>query len=222
MSYTEGGSSNPDLNSTLQNAIDEARRRDVPQATIQGYLKKLAETKDKSQLQRHVFEGRVYKKLNFIAVIYTDKLAHVRVQLATIYRKHLIETVNVKRFFNERGVFNVIARDGIDITNFDDQCLTDAIECGAEDVEVFNVDERKVTFFCNSHEYLKVRHKLSTIGHKIDHSECMFLPNTNCNLVQLNEAELKDYKRIKEKLTEIDGFDEIYDNLENDDDEDDA
>lgn len=182
----------------------------------------MSETKDKSHLQRHLFEGRVYKKLNIIAAIYTDKLAHVKVQMATIYRKHLIESSNVKRLFIERGVLHVIARDGIDVKQFEDECLTDAIEYGAEDIEVFDVAERKVTFFCDPREFLRVRNKLSAAGYKIEHSECSFLPKTNCNLVQLNEAELKDYNKIKDKLTQIEGFDEIYDNLENDDDDDDV
>lgn len=213
----DGGSPNPDINSTLRNAIDEARRRDVPLATIQGFLKKLTETKDKSQLQRHLFEGRVYKKLNFIASIYTDKLAHVKVLTATIYRKHLIESANVKRLFDERGVLHVIARDGIEVNNFEDDCTADAIEYGAEDIEVFDATERKVTFFCHPSEFLRVRNKLVAAGYKIEHSECSFIPSTNCNLAQLNESELKDYNKIKDKLSQIEGFDEIYDNLENDD-----
>lgn len=188
-------------------------------ATIQGFLKKLTETKDKSQLQRHLFEGRVYKKLNFIASIYTDKLAHVKVQMATIYRKHLIESANVKRLFDERGVLHVIARDGIDVNNFEDECTADAIECGAEDIEVFDANERKVTFFCDPREFLRVRNKLVVAGYTIEHSECSFVPRTNCSLAQLNESELKDYNKIKDKLTQIEGFDEIYDNFEDDDDE---
>lgn len=218
--HTDGGSPNPDINSTLRNAIDEARRRDVPAATIQGFLKKLTETKDKSQLQRHLFEGRVYKKLNFIASVYTDKLPHVKVQMATIYRKHLVDSsTNVKRLFIERGILHVIARDGIDLNSFEDDCTADAIECGAEDIEVFDVNERKVTFFCDPKEFLRVRNKLSLAGYKIEHSECSFFPSESCNLVQLNESELKDYNKIKNKLTQIEGFDEIYDNLENDDDD---
>lgn len=212
----DGGSPNPDVNPTLRNAIDEARRRDVPLATIQGFLKKLSETKDKTQLQRHLFEGRVYKKLNFIAAIYTDNVPHIKVQLATIYRKHLIENTSVKRYFIERGVLHMVARDGIDVNNFEDECLTDAIEYGADDIDVFDVAERKVTFYCHPRDFLRVRNKLTVAGYKIEHSECLFLPSTNCTMAQLTEGESKDYNRMKQKLTLIEGFDEIYDNLEND------
>lgn len=137
--------------------------------------------------------------------------------MATPFRKHLAETTNTKRLFIERGVCNVIARDDISKDNFEDECLNDAIECDAEDIEVFNVDERQVTFFCEPRDFLKVRQKLTAAGHNIQHSELVFFPNTQ--LVQLNDAELTDYNKFKERLATIEGFDEIYDNLDDDNDD---
>lgn len=213
--HTEGGSPNPELNTTLRNAIEEAQRRDVPKSTIQNLLKKLVETKDKTNFQRHLFEGKLYRKLCVVISIYTDSLAHTKIQIATVFRKHLVDAANTKRLFIERGVINVIARDGINTETIEDDCLSDAIECGAEDIEVFNAIERQVTFFCEPKEFLKVRQKLTAAGHKIEHSEIEFFPNAQ--LVQLAEAELKDYKKFKTKLENIEGFDEVYDNLDDDD-----
>lgn len=216
MFFLEGGSPNPEINPTLRNAIEEAQRRDVPRSTIQNLLKKLSETKDKTAFQRHLFEGKLYKKLYFVIAIYTDSLAHTKIQIASAYKKHLVDATNTKRLFDERGVLHVIARDEIKSENIEDECLSDAIECGAEDIDVFNANERQVTFFCEPREFLKVRQKLSAAGHKIEHSEIEFFPNTQ--LIQLTENELKDYKKFKVKLTNIDGFDEIYDNLDDNDD----
>lgn len=167
-----------------------------------------------------MFEGRLYKKVYFIAVVYTDNLPHIRIQMATPFKRHFAETLNAKRLFIERGVFNVIARDGINVDNFEDECLNDAIECGAEDIEVFDAAEKKVTFFCEPREFLSVKHKLSIAGHNIEHSECAFIPNTN--LIQLNDTELADYKKFKARVMDVEGFDEIYDNVENDDDDNDS
>lgn len=217
---SEGGSPNPELNPRLHYAIEEAKRRDVPRATIQGFLKKLSETKDKSTFQRHLFEGRLYKKLYFIATVFTDTLPHARIQMATPYKKHLAENINAKRVFIERGVFDVITRDNINMDKFEDECLNDAIECEAEDVEVFDAAQRKVTFFCDARDFLKVRHKLSLAGHQIERSELVFIPNTN--LVRLSDTEMADYKKFKTRLDDIVGFDDIFDNLENDDDDDDV
>ncbi|XP_055322468.1 probable transcriptional regulatory protein Dtur_1615 [Sitodiplosis mosellana] len=215
LAANDGGSPNPELNTTLRNAIEEAQRRDVPKATIQNLLKKLVDTKDKTAFQRHLFEGKLYKKLYVVIAICTDNLAHTKIQIATVFRKHLVDAINTKRLFVERGVVNVIARDGISPENIEDECLSDAIECGAEDIEVFNAVERQVTFFCEPREFLRVRQKLSTAGYKIEHSEVEFFPNVQ--LVQLTEGELNDYNKFKTKLENIDGFDEVYDNLDDDD-----
>lgn len=183
--------------------------------TVQNFLKKLTDSKDKTVIQRHLFEGRLYKKLYVVIAIFTDNLAHTRIQIATSYRKHLVEISNTKRLFTERGQFNVTAvRDGITADNIEEECLNDAVKCGAEDIEVFNAAERHVTFFCDPKNFLQVRYKLTLAGHRIEQSECAFFPNIQ--LVQLTESELVDYHKFKERLLNVDGFDEIYDNLDED------
>lgn len=152
-----------------------------------------------------------------IVSIFTDRAAYVRIQMATPMKKHLAETTNTKRFFNERGVFNVIARPDINADNLEDECLSDAIECGAEDIEIHDTDKRQVTFFCDPNHFFTVKHKLTAAGYQIEHSECDFLPNGP--LVELTESEQADYKKFKERLMAIEGFDEIYDNLKDEDSE---
>lgn len=127
--------------------------------------------------------------------------------------QHNVEQINAKRSFVERGVFNVIARSGINIDRIEDECLSDAIECGAEDIEVDDAIEQQVTFFCDPLEFPKVKQKLTAIGHRIEHAECIFFPKIP--LVQLNENELADYDKFKDRLVFVDGLDEIYDNVEN-------
>lgn len=211
----EGGSSNPEINSALRGAIEEAQRRDVPRATIRNFLKKLSEAKEKTVVQRHTFEGKLYKKLLVIITFFPESLGHTKNQIGSIYRKHLVEQANAKRVFNECGTINVTVRDGINVDNIEDECLNDAIMCGAEDIEVHNAAERQVSFLCHPQSFSSVRHKLETMGHKIERSECIFYPNSE--LVQLNESELVDYQKFKNKLMKLEGFDEIYDNLDDDD-----
>lgn len=212
---SEGGSANPDLNPVLRTAISEALKRDVPKSTITNLLKKFEDTKDKNAYQRLIFEGRIHKKIFFVAIVYTDKVPHARHQMTYPYKKHLVDASSTKRLFDERGVINAIARSGINADNFESDCLGDAIECGAEDIEVHSVAERQVTFLCGPRDLMEVRKKLATAGYQIEDSDCIFFPNTH--LVELNDAEAADYKKFKERLTLVDGFEEIYDNLKEDD-----
>lgn len=136
-------------------------------------------------------------------------MAHVRIQMATPMKKHLAEVLNAKRSFIERGVLNAIAT--TDAEHFEDNCLTDAVECGADDIEVFDAAKRQVIFFCDPIELPKVKQKLTSVGYRIEYSECEFFPNIP--LVSLTETEMADYKHFKERLLSIEGFDEVYDNL---------
>lgn len=232
-----GGSVDPKLNSALKRAIDEALKRDVPKTAIQKVLKQLSE--NKAPAHRHLFEARLYRKVHAIIAVNTNNVPLTKNQIAYPFKKvgsfflkyffirisyclirlvlctsqHNVEQVNTKRSFVERGVFNVIARAEINIDKIEDECLSDAIECGAEDIEVDDASKQQVTFFCNPLEFLKVKQKLTAIGHKVEHAECIFYPKIS--LVQLTESELADYDKFKDKLVLVDGLDEIYDNVEN-------
>lgn len=195
-------------------AIEEALKRNVPKGTIQTALKKLSESKGKEESKRLLFEYRLYKKLMVIVAIFTDRSAHVRIRMATPMKKHLAEVTNIKRLFIERGVFNVIARPDIKIDNLEDECLSDAIEFGADDIDVHDIDKKQVTFFCDPNHFFKVKHQLTAAGYQIEYSECDFFPNIP--LVELTESEQADYNKFKERLMSIEGFDEIYDNLKDD------
>lgn len=197
----------------LRNAIEEARKRYVPQSTIHNALKRFGKKDAVNSIRRHLFEIRLYRKLFVILSIYTDNLALAKNQLSQPLRKHFAEiTSDNKRIFTERGVICVVARPEIDANSFEDECLNDAIECGAEDIEVFSVADRQVTFYCDPQEFIKTRQKLSSIGHQIEHSECMFLPNGQP--IKLSESEAADYAKFKDRLNAVDGLDEIYDNAE--------
>lgn len=208
----------PKKNNTLKNAIDEAIRRGVTMSTIKITMKKSSESVDTSKLHRHLFEGRLYNKLFIIIAVYTDNLALTRNQIAAPFRKHRLEANNTKHCFEERGLISAIARPDINTEQFDEECLNDAVECGAEDVEIYDVAERQVTFICDANDIVSVKQKLTKAGHKIAAAECVFEPKVPT--VSLSAAELENYESFKQKLeTLVEGFDEIYDNLESDENE---
>lgn len=186
--------------------------------TIKTTLKRLSETPDTSKLHRHLFEGRLYSKLFLVIAVYTENLALTRNQLANIFKKHKFETNTTKHLFNEQGVIGALVKPTINMDSIEDECLNDAVESGAEDIEVHDAKERQVTFFCDPNEIVKVKQKLSSLGHEIVHSECVFEPKIPA--ANLSEAEIANYDLFKEKLRSmVDGFDEIYANLDEEDEE---
>lgn len=216
--FSEGGSANPAQNPLLKSTIDEAMKRDVPASTIKTALKKLSEATDTSKVHRHLWEGRLYGKLFIVLAVYTDNLGLARNQLAVPFKKHNFLHNNTKHMFTERGVIAALARPEVRTDHFEDDCLNDAIECGAEDIEVGDVAERQVTFYCEPNEFVRVKQKLSSSGYKIVDAECVFF--WEAPTAALSEDETKNYDQFKERLVQgVDGFDTIYDNLDDDGDE---
>lgn len=186
----------------------------VPKATIQAALKKASETPNAGSLQRHYFECRLYGRVFIIFAYCTTNLAQTKILLNTIFRKHNAELMRTRHVFEERGVIDAIARPEIDGATLEDDVTSDAIECGADDVHIFDGDKRLVTFFCEPRTMVAVRGALEKRGYQIEGSEWVFDIE---NRVQLNEAERNDYAKFNAKLNSIDGFDCIYDNVADDD-----
>lgn len=195
--------------------MNEALRQNVPKATILAGLKKLSQESDKSKIQRHIYDVKLYNKLFLIIAVYTDNLALTKNQLAYPFKKHKVDIKGTRHAFTERGVINAIARPEVRADHFEDDCLNDAIECGAEEIEVHDAEQKQVTFLCDPNDFIKVKTKLTALNYQIEHSECVFIPKPNI-MVRLNSNEIHDYKLFLGRLQEVEGLDEIYDNIEDD------
>lgn len=206
------------MNTTLKNAIEHALYRNVPQSSIKATLKKLSEAPDSSKMHRHIYGGRLYGKVFLVIAVYTDNLALAQNQLSHPFKKHNFFANDSKNMFTERGIIDALAPPEVRIDHFEDDCETDAIECGAEEVEVHDVAQRQVTFYCDPKEFIIVKQKLTKCGYKIVDAECVFIWEKP--KVKLTDAEAKNYQQFKERLQNgLDGFDTIYDNVDDGDDE---
>lgn len=210
-----GGNTNTESNLRLRTAIESAIKKGVLKTTIQMALKKLKENPDASQLQRHIFECRVYNKVFMIAVYYTVNWGLTKSLVGNAFRRHNAEIIKTTHLFDEKGYINGIVRSGVNTENMQDDCETDAIETGANEVYIEDVADRQVTFYCEPQvPYINgVRQQLEKLGYKIEESGISYEPH---NLVAINVKEQLDYTKFREKLEAIDGFDELFDNIEDD------
>lgn len=149
----DGGSSNPALNTQLRQAVDQAIKRDMPNHTIQGILRKASApmAAGASKLKRHFVEARVLNKVFMVCVLYTDRFAGDRMTIATLFRKSGAAPMDVRHMFSEKGVLEAVAPSVVegsseveDEHQLEERCTVDAIEYGAEELEVLNVGERRV------------------------------------------------------------------------------
>lgn len=99
-----------------------------------------------SKLKRHFVEARVLNKVFMVCVLYTDRFSGDRMTIATLFRKGGAVPMDVRHMFTVKGVLEAVAPTTEEI-DLNEQCTMDAIECGAEELEVLDADQRRVLVY---------------------------------------------------------------------------
>lgn len=211
LAVQEGGP-NPALNTTLRNVIDDALKRNMPMANIKGTIKK-CET-DKSQLKKYTLEFKCLNKIYMVGVIFTDNLTGMKIQIATLLRKAGAAYADSQHLFDSMGLIEAIVPEdkiNLPLDKLESVCTDDAIDCGAEEVNVTEDVKGAVQFICDPVELTRISNKLIEHGYQIENSEHIFVPK---NEVSVGEAERKAYNLFLSKLSAIEGVEAIFDNVE--------
>ncbi|XP_058812515.1 probable transcriptional regulatory protein aq_1575 [Topomyia yanbarensis] len=205
----QAGGPNPALNSTLRATIDEALKKNMPNSTIQGILKKSAQ--NPTQLKRFTLEMKAFNQINIMCVLYTEKFTQTKMELASVLRRNLAMYDDVKHLFDEQGFVEAIAPSEASKEDLLSCCTEHAIEVGAEDVEVMSEESKLIRFICAPIDIEKVKTQLEKLSYTIEHSEHAYVPKST---IKLNPDATLAYENLKEKLRAIDGVEDIYDNVE--------
>lgn len=209
----EGGSPNPQLNSYLRTVIDQALSKNMSMKTIENNIKKFNNADAK--LTKHFFEIKSMNRVFIICEVYTENLTGLKQSLNSVMRKAANSTAaaDVKHFFVEVGYVHCTSpgKTFANATEFEDALTEHAIECDAQEVENIDFEAKTATFICRPIDIEKVKRLLLKLGYIVEDSKHIFVPN---QLQKLNEAEMKTYESLKQRLSQLEGFENIYDNVD--------
>uniref|UniRef100_A0A1I8Q9M2 Transcriptional regulatory protein n=1 Tax=Stomoxys calcitrans TaxID=35570 RepID=A0A1I8Q9M2_STOCA len=211
LAIQDGGSADPALNSELKSVIDEALRKNMPMASIQNNLKKF--TVSKTQLKKYRLDVRFKQKVFMVLTVYTDNFAQLKMDLSTALRKGGAVQIDAGHLFEDFGLIQAY----LDKVHFksaaelEDRATEDAIECGAEDVEVMDGEAGAVNFICKPEGINGVRKAFENKGYVVHNTEHIYTP---LNTVTLTSDEKVAYEKFVDKLKEIQGIEDVYDNVE--------
>lgn len=208
----EGKSADPAMNSKLASLIEEALRRNMPMATITNNLKKFKE--NPSQLKKYELEIKFMGKVFLIAKFVTENLSILTANINTILRKEKkAAQTNIRIMFNEIGIIQISSTNGNfkSPEEFEDKLTEDAIACDAQEVEDVDFPTKSATFTCNPEYIDRVKTSLLKLGYNIEYSEDICIP---LNTITLDEDERKQYDALLKRITQLDGFERLYDNIE--------
>ncbi|SPP81647.1 probable transcriptional regulatory protein MMOB1910 [Drosophila guanche] len=210
LAIQDGKSADPAINSILQSEIDKALKQNMPMSTIQ---RTLSQFKHVTQnVKKHRLDIRYKRNVYIICIIYTDNFPSTKMDAASTVKKSGGEFVDVGHMFQDCGLIQSQYDTSklLDGQSLEDRAVEDAIEIEAEDIQIVDITTGYINFFCNPVNVHSLSTKLSKIGYSIENSESLYAAN---NVVTLPLDERRAYDIFKEKLRNIPGLEEIYDNV---------
>ncbi len=204
----EGGG-DPDTNSRLRLAIQNAKGANMPKDNIERAIKKATASEAESYIET-TFEGYAPHGIAIIAECLTDNNNRTVASVRSAFNKYggnLGTNGSLSFLFERKGVFTV-RNQGFKI----DELELEMIDAGAED---FDVNGDTLTITCAKEDFRNVSKKLNELGIEPEESGLKRVPN---DTKKLDVESAKKVLKFIEVLEDDDDIQNVYHNLEMTDD----
>lgn len=202
--------SDPDTNSALRIAIDNARAENVPRDNIDRAIKKgTGEGKDAVVMEEIFYEGFGPGGVALYIETLTDNRNRTLTNVKHVFTKNggnFGSAGTVGYLFKKKGVINVkVAEAGKN----DEEIELAAIDAGAEDVIS---DGEKVTIYTEPTTVMKVRSTLEASGVKVASASQTYVPQTNVKIEDVEVA--KQLLKLIDLVEEDEDVSEVFSNFD--------
>ncbi len=200
----KAGGPEPDNNSSLKDAIQKARAANMPNDNINRTIKKAAGSTDGDNYENITYEGYGPSGVAVIVETLTDNRNRTAADVRHYFDKfggNMGQTGCVSFMFDRKGVI-VIENDSID----EDTITMDALEAGAEDIEI---DGDIVEITTDPADFHTVRDELEG-KYELSSAEITMVPQTTTQLT--DEEQIKMMTKLIENLEDNDDVQNIYHN----------
>ena len=200
----KAGGPDPDNNSSLKDAIAKARSANMPNDNINRTIKKASGSTEGDNYENITYEGYGPSGVAVIVEALSDNRNRTAADVRHYFDKfggNMGQTGCVSFMFDRKGVI-VIENDSID----EDKITMDALEAGAEDIEI---DEECVEITTSPDDFHAVRDALET-EYELSSAEITMVPQTMVTLT--DEEHIKMMTKLIENLEDNDDVQNIYHN----------
>lgn len=200
----EGGD-DPEYNSSLKTAVEQAKAINMPNDNIERAIKKGAGDVGNADYEEVMYEGYGPSGVAVLVPCLTDNRNRTAPDVRHAFDKNggnLGQNGSVSFLFERKGVL-VVEKDDFD----SDELAMTAIDLGAEDVEQ---DEEGVVITTTVSDFSSIRDKLSEEGFKFAMAELDYIPSTT---VKLEDAEdIEKMEKLIDMLEDNDDVQGVYHN----------
>ncbi len=197
-SVREGGSDDPDKNVQLRQAIDRAKKEDMPKDNIKRAIENAVKQAETGK--EIVLEGYGPFGLAVLIKAFTDNRQRTVQKVKNVFETHgggLAEPGSVSYKFSRQGRV-VVETSGEEIT-------LELIDFGAEEINSLN---GKIEIFIKPEKINEFVKKIES-KYKVVKNEISLIPNEKFQVDQRQKELIKDFV---EKLEELDDVEEVFTN----------
>lgn len=201
----EGGGTDPDYNSKLRIAVQNAKGVNMPKDNIERAIKK-GDTEG-SNFSETTFEGYAPHGIALFVECLSDNNNRTVSSVRSAFNRFsgsLGTNGSLSFMFNRKGVFEIPSSE---IKNFDDFEL-EIIDAGAEDIEI---DEDTVTVYTALEDFGSVNKKLEEMKITVSSADLQRIP-TDTKTIPVSEA--KTVIKLIDYLEDDDDVQKVFHNLE--------
>lgn len=198
-----GGDAN--MNPRLRTAINAAKAANMPRENIERAVKRGTGEIEGAAYEEITYEGYGHNGVGIVVDVMTDNKNRTVAELRHTFSKYggnLAETGAVSWNFDQKGFFNVPST-GLD----EDEFMMQAIEAGAEDVEL---SDDVFDIYTNPADFHTVIANFEGLGFPVMNPELTRVPK---NTVNADEVASKLLKLI-DMLEDLDDVQKVYANFE--------
>lgn len=205
------GGGDPDSNSRLRLAINTARAESVPKDTIERAIKKgTGQLDDGKVIEECLYEGYGPHQVGVLVECQTDNRARTAPDIRFLFKKHqgqMGEQGSVAWMFDRVGLVEGIGPEG---KEFDPE--EEAIEAGANEVELVENDEAKLySFYTEPEDVDSVQKALQDRGWEIKTCELSYKAKNKTD--GLNEEQQKEVYEFLDSLDDNEDTSRIHSTL---------
>jgi len=201
------GGPNPETNPRLRNAIENAKKANMPMETIERAIKKGTGELEGGNYEEVLYEGYGPNGVALMILTTTDNRNRTTSEIRHVLSKHggnLGSSGCVSFLFDRVGIIEV-PKESIS----EDELYEKALEAGAEDILVGDV---AYTIYTLPEELYQVKEKLQSFGVQVEKAEITYKPNSTVSITDPETA--KRLLKLLDALEELEDVKEVIANFD--------
>lgn len=202
------GGDDPNTNGALRQALQKARQNNMPASNIENTIKKAMGNVEGVQYEEVLYEGYGPGGVAVLVEVLTDNRNRTAAEIRHIFSRHggnLGESGCVAFLFERKGLIQLsISKNGKD----EDSIYLDALEAGAEDVEV---EDDLVEIIVAPEQFEETRQALEEQGYKFEQAEITRIPSTT---ISLTGDDASTMMKLVDMLEDNDDVQNVHANFE--------